>query len=243
MKIAVAQTRPVKGDIPANILNHLKIIELASLEGADAVFFPELSLTGYEPALAEKLASNLHDHRLEVFQKLSDNKNIVIGVGMPIKSGSGYLISMIIFQPQSDRRMYSKQYLHPDELPYFVNGHEQLFLDVQKSKIAPAICYELSVPQHSDSAFENGAKIYLASVAKTLIGVEKAVDSLSGIAKKYSMITLMSNCAGLCDGVECAGKTSAWNNHGILLGQLDETCEGILIIDTGTQETIQKIVA
>ena len=62
MKIAVAQARPVKGDIQANISNHLKLIEQASLEGADAVFFPELSLTGYEPTLAKELAGNQDDH-------------------------------------------------------------------------------------------------------------------------------------------------------------------------------------
>ena len=241
MKIGVVQARPVKGDIQANIFNHGKIIDLASLHSADAIFFPELSLTGYEPTLADKLATQLDDQIFDVLQKLSDHKNIVIGVGMPTRSRFGNLISMIIFRPYDTRQIYSKQYLHPDELSYFANGHSQLFLNVQGYKIAPAICYELSLPQHSGNAFDNGAKIYLASVAKTLNGVEKAVETLSGIAKKYSMITLMSNCVGFCDGAECAGKTSAWSNQGVLLGQLGSTSEGMLIIDTDTHELIQKL--
>jgi predicted amidohydrolase len=241
MKLAVAQTRPVKGDISANIPKHLRLIELAALEEADAVFFPELSLTGYEPTLAARLASSLHDHRLDVFQKISDDKNIVIGIGMPTQSASGDLISMIIFQPRGARLIYSKQYLHPDEFPYFVNGEGQLYLDLRYRKIAPAICYELSVPEHARNAFENGATIYLASVAKTLSGVENAVTSLPGIAEKYSAITLMSNCVGLCDGVECAGKSSVWNEKGKLLGQLDSISEGILVVDTDKQELMQKL--
>jgi len=241
MKIAVAQARPVKGDIRANISNHLKLIELVSTGGADAVFFPELSLTGYEPTLAKELAGDLHDPQFDVFQNLSNHQNLVIGVGMPTRSGSGILISMIVFQPHSARQIYSKQYLHPDEIPYFVNGERQLFLNMCDSKIVPAICYELSVPQHARDAFENGATVYLASVAKTSSGVENAVDTLAGIAKKYSVITLMSNSIGLCDGVECAGKTSVWNSQGILLGQLDRNCEGILVVDTETQELIQKL--
>jgi hypothetical protein len=40
----------------------------------------------------------------------------------------------------------------------------------------------------------------------------------------------MSNCLGELDGVVCAGKTSIWNNHGKLIGQLDDANEGILII-------------
>jgi len=241
VKIAVAQTRPVKGDVAANISNHLKLIELASMAEAGAVFFPELSLTGYEPMLAKVLAANLHDHKFDVFQNLSDNKNLVIGVGMPIRSDSGNLISMIIFQPHATRQIYSKQYLHPDEFPYFVNGQGQLYLDLGNGKIAPAICYELSVPQHALNAFENGARLYLASVAKTSGGVESAVTTMATIAKKYSAITLMSNCVGLCDGVECAGKTSVWNNQGTLLGQLDDSSEGILVVDTETQELTQQL--
>lgn len=241
MKIAVAQTRPVKGDIAANILEHLKLIELASTDGTDAVFFPELSLTGYEPTLAKELAGNLHDPRFGLLQSISDNKNMLIGVGMPTQCNSGNLISMLIFKPNSARQIYSKQTLHPDEFPYFVNGEGQLYLSIGKSKIAPAICYELSVPEHSHKASENGATIYLASVAKTLKGVENAVDTLSGIAEKYSMLTLMSNCVGLCDGVECAGKTSVWNSQGILLGQLDDASEGVLIVDTETLQLIHKL--
>ena len=58
MKIAAAQIRPKKGDIEANILKHVDIIKLAATLKAEALFFPELSLTSYEPELAEALASN-----------------------------------------------------------------------------------------------------------------------------------------------------------------------------------------
>ena len=51
MKISIAQTRPIKGDIPANIEAHKRFINLAVSNGADAIFFPELSITGYEPEL------------------------------------------------------------------------------------------------------------------------------------------------------------------------------------------------
>ena len=46
MKICVAQTRPVKGDIKANIEHHKKLIDLAISNGGDTIIFPELSITG-----------------------------------------------------------------------------------------------------------------------------------------------------------------------------------------------------
>lgn len=66
MRIGIAQIRPSKGDIAANIERHLAFAGRAVSMNADAVFFPELSLTGYEPALAEKLATTQDDRRFDV---------------------------------------------------------------------------------------------------------------------------------------------------------------------------------
>jgi predicted amidohydrolase len=237
MKLCVAQTRPVKGDIQANISNHKKLISLAIANGADFIVFPELSITGYEPTLAGELATQLNDHRLDDFQTLSDAARITIGVGMPLKTTDGITISMLIFQPEKARETYSKQYLHADEEPYFVSGHNTIRLP---GNIAPAICYELSVPEHAEAAHKAGAEIYMASVVKTAAGTTKAIDTLAAIAKTYSMNVVMANCVGVCDGDICGGRSSVWNLQGELLGQMNDTDEGILIFDTDTPEVIKK---
>jgi predicted amidohydrolase len=242
MKICAAQTRPVKGDIQCNIDNHLKIIDLAVAHGAAIIIFPELSLTGYEPGLAKELATTLNDSRLDVFQKISDTRQVIIGAGSPIKNNDGTCISMVIFQPHKARQLYSKKFLHPDEEPFFVSGQNTIGLTSNKSSIAFAICYELSVPVHAGDAFKNGADVYIASVAKSAAGVEKAAESLAGIAGKYAMTVLMANCVGYCDNFESGGKTSIWNNRGLLAGQLNDTHEGILIINTDTQEIMEEII-
>ena len=242
MRICVAQTRPVKAEIQTNIDNHKKLIDLAIANGAEIIIFPELSLTGYEPSLAKDLATDLNDSRIDDFQKISNTNQVTIGVGVPIKNNTGICISMVLFQPHKLRQTYSKKYLHTDEQEFFISGQNSSALINNKPKIALAICYELSVPEHSENAFKSGAEIYIASVAKTADGVEKAVKSLAGIASKYSMTVLMSNCIGQCDGVECGGKTSIWNNKGLLQAQLNATNEGIIIIDTDTQKVIEKTI-
>lgn len=242
MKICVAQTRPVKGDIQSNIDKHRKLIELAVCNGAEIIIFPELSVTGYEPELSKDLATNKDDNRFDVFQIISDTRQITIGVGVPTKNNTGICISMVIFQPQKGRQLYSKKFLHSDEEAFFISGQRTVELTSKKTNIALAICYELSVPEHAEKAFESGAEIYIASVAKFVNGIEKALTRLFEIAGKYSMTVLMSNFVGHCDGHECAGKSSIWNNKGLLAGQLNETDEGILIIDTDTQELIEKTI-
>lgn len=206
------------------------------------IIFPELSLTGYEPTLAEKLTINQDDYMLDDFQKISNTKQVTIGVGVPLESDKGKSISMILFQPNKPRQVYSKKYIHRDEEEYFVSGDNFTDLVINNTKIIFAICYEISVDEHTENAFDSGAEIYITSVAKFKSGIDKALERLSGIAKKYSTTVLMSNCIGQADGEECAGKSSIWSREGKLLAQLDDTKEGILIIDTSSQEVIEKII-
>jgi predicted amidohydrolase len=240
MKIALAQTKPLKGNIPANIEAHKRVIDLAIANGANMVIFPELSITGYEPELAKELATSQEDSRFDDFQEISDINQITIGIGMPIKTETAPRIGMIIFQSHQSRQVYAKQYLHDDELPYFVQGNHQVYLAAGGSKIGLGICYELSVPAHVASVHANGAQIYLTSVAKTVSGVEKAIQTLSATATQYAMTVFMVNCIGLCEGVECGGRSSIWNTSGQLIGQLDAESEGILMLDTGTGEVISE---
>lgn len=238
MKICLAQIKPIKGDIQSNIHHHKIWINLAVSKGADLIFFPELSLTGYEPKLARVLATNQEDKRLDEFQTISDTKSITISVGLPTKDKFGVRISMILFQPNKERITYSKQYLHQDELPYFVQGQQQVILIMDSIKIAPAICFESLLPDHAEKVFNSGAGIYMTSVAKSAKGVAKAYGHYSRIAKRYSMTVLMANCLGHCDDFESVGKSSIWNKNGLLLGQLDDAKEGILGVDTDTWDVI-----
>jgi predicted amidohydrolase len=240
MKISIAQTKPIKGNVSANIEAHKKFIELALALNAEAIFFPELSLTGYEPELAKKLATNQNDNRLDIFQETSDKNKIIIGLGLPTESESQIRISMIIFEPNKPRQTYSKQQLHSDELSYFENGFGQVIIKSNDKNIAPSICYESLQPTHAENAFKLGANVYLASVAKPANGVEKAFDHYPNVAKQYGMTILMSNCVGFCDNFLSVGKSAVWTKNGELVGQLDDETEGILIFDTETEGIIKR---
>ena len=241
MKICIAQTKPIKGNVSANIETHIKFIELALTANSEAIFFSELSLTGYEPELAKKLATNQHDNRLDIFQQISNSNNIIIGIGLPTATEAQVRISMIIFEPNKPRHTYSKQQLHSTEFPYFENGVEQIIIKTYDTNIAPAICFESLQPKHSENAFKLGADVYLASVAKPANGVEKAFDHYPKVAKQYGMPVLMANCVGFCDNFLSVGKSAVWTKEGKLIGQLDDKTQGILIFDTETEEIVQRI--
>lgn len=230
MKIALAQVAPYMADSSANIRAHLTWVEKAVASGAQAIFFPELSITGYEPALAGKLAFTKDDERLLPFQEKADEAGISIGIGVPTKYTAGICISMHFFHPHQQKRCYSKQFLHADERPFFVPGYEPMLFALGETAIAPAICYESLQPSHLNQVIKMGAGIYLASVAKPTTGLEKAQQYFASVSATYKMPVLMVNCVGPADNFVAGGGSAIWSPAGEMLDCLG-TEEGLLLYD------------
>ena len=236
MMIALAQTRPIKGDLLMNIGVHVHYIHQAAERGASIVFFPELSLTAYEPKLAHILATTQDNSHFEIFQVEANRYNITICVGVPIKAEGGIWIGMVIFSPNAPRQTYGKKFLHPDEEAYFIPGPTITPLLIEGIKVAPAICYELSCPEHVENAILKGADVYVASSAKTVEGNKRAFKALAITAQTYQIPTMQVNCVGFADGSLKAGASSVWNKEGSLLMQLGDDDEGLLIYDMDSEE-------
>lgn len=241
MKIAVAQLQSKKGEIDFNIEKHIELIKIAIENKVDLIVFPELSITSYEPTIVKKINFTIDDERLNVFQELSDEFNIIIGVGLPFKTDDGINISLMFFEKKNEKQVYSKQYLYPDEFEYFTEGKQQLYFNINDNKIAPAICYESMLEKHHEQVFNNGANIYLASVAKSKDGVENSYNLYPKISTKYSTYVLMSNLIGESDNFINYGNSGIWNKQGELMCNFDDKEEGILILDLLNNST-QKII-
>ena len=241
MKIGIAQIQPIKGNIEKNIALHKTLIKLAISNKIDAVFFSELSITGYEPELAKPslVADLAKEDRLIGFQELSDLGNIIIGIGVPMKEENSVQIALLIFRPNQPRQKYAKQILHEDEFPYFVEGKEQVLIAKEGVHIAPAICYESLQATHLKKAIDLEANIYLASVAKSQKGIEKAQAYFPKAAKEHSIPILMVNCFGYCDNFLSVGQSMVWNKEGTMIGQLADKETGLLIYDTITERIVE----
>lgn len=234
MKLIAAQISSIPGSVHKNIAHHVAIIEHATNHQANGIFFPELSLTGYQPALAKKLAIQADDERLKVFQHLSDRSGIVIAVGAPLPVKQGIQIAMFVFQPGTKVLTYSKQYLHDDEFPFFSPGNGQQLIPCAGQILAPAICYESLQARHAQQASKAGATVYLTSVAKSSRGVATAYSHYPHIAREYGMAVIMANCVGPADDYIGAGGSGVWNHRGELVAQADETNEALVIYDSQT---------
>lgn len=233
MKICVAQTKPTKGDIAQNSAQHKLLIAQAVDAEADLIIFPELSITGFEPTLADSLAVGVDDSLFDEFQEISDETGITLGIGAPILVDQENMwIGMVILQPHQPRQLNAKHYLHEDELPYFARGQNLHGLNVKQINIGLAICYELSVPEHAESVFGRDVDLYVASVAEHERGVAKSNARLADIARTYGVPTLRANCVGPSDNFYSVGQSAVWNAAGEQLAVLGETEVGLLIYDT-----------
>ena len=240
MKIALAQIQSIAGDVEINTRKHEQAIRQASNMGAHLVVFPELSITGYEPSLAQDLAFDHDDSRLTVFQTLSDELNISVAVGCPLRSEDKPQIGLVLFQAYQERTCYAKQHLHVDELPYFTQGNLPMVLSANGNTIAFAICYESLVLEHNEQAMDLGADLYIASVAKPKSGVKKAYEHFESLSRKTRLTVLMVNSVGPSDNFISVGRSAVWDNRENQPFSLLQDEEALLIWDQAIGEADRR---
>lgn len=241
MKIGLAQIQSKVGEIDYNLKLHLNYLQKADEFGADLVCFPELSLLGYDPSLAKENISNTLSDIWNSFQLFSNRTGMIACIGMPSPGKERPRISMFVISPHESIKIYSKQKLHPDEMPYFEPGDMDLILEWGNHKIAPAICYESLLEDNAKQAKEKGATIYLASVAKSKSGMNKAVMYFPEMAAQMGLNVGVVNALGGNSEFTCVGQSAIWNMEGSTLGGLDSEKEGLLIWDvkSGSVSKIQ----
>lgn len=227
--IAVAQTSPVRGDIGRNLESHLIFVSTAAEHTADAIFFPELSLTGYEPELAEALAVYPTDNRLSPLIDLSLKHAMTIVTGAPIVNPEGKpFIGSLVVTPNGIST-YLKQHLHQGEERYFASGTQSCVIEVTRSRIGLAICADIAVSKHVSDTAERGASIYAASVFITPKGHENDAKLLQGYAATHKMAVVMANYCGESGGMVASGKSAVWDEQGRLVVEAFAECEQLIV--------------
>lgn len=241
MILAAAQTKPKRGDIDANLLDHYRLIELAVQNGAQLIAFPEMSITGYEREHAQKLAFQKEDSRLDHLKKLASQNNIIIVAGAPIQIGNEMLIGEFVIAPDSVS-IYTKQFLHEGEDEFFQSSFDyNPMITIEEQKISFAICADIDNPLHPESASKRATDIYIASIFFSPNGIPNAYRDLQNYAQKHKMNVLMSNFSGESWGYPSAGQSAFWNNKGELVGQMNDSDSGLLIVENDNNWTTRVV--
>lgn len=243
MILAAAQTQPKRGDIDANLLDHYRLIQLAAINGAQLIVFPELSITGYEREDAERLAFSQNDSRLDHLKKLATENKITIIAGAPIRIESNLFLGEFCIASNDAVSIYTKQFLHTGEEVYYQPSFDyNPILEIENERISCAICADIDHPKHPENANKRNSSIYIASIFFSPNGISQAHQSLQNYASKYQMNVLMANFGGDSYGSPSGGRSAFWNNKGELIAQMENSVSGLLHVEKQEADWTSKIL-
>jgi predicted amidohydrolase len=243
MILAAAQTKPKRGDIDVNLLDHYRLVKLAAANGAQLIVFPELSITGYEREDADQLAFNENDTRLDHLKKLANENNITIIAGAPIHIQSNLFLGEFCIAPNNSVSIYTKQFLHAGEEVYYQPSFDyNPILEIENERISCAICADIDHPKHAENASKNNSSTYIASIFFSPNGIPQAHQSLQSYATQYQMNVLMANFGGDSYGSPSGGRSAFWNNKGELITQMKDSGSGLLLVEQQNNGWISKIL-
>ncbi|WP_428555821.1 carbon-nitrogen hydrolase family protein [Pseudomonas edaphica] len=245
LTLAAAQTTSIAGDVPGNIQGHLRFMQAAAEQGVQLLVFPELSLTGYEPALAAQLAITPEDVLLAPLREMAQELRMTAVVGMPIRlaPGSGVFIGALVLGADGSLAVYTKQHLHPGEEVAFVAGQGGAALEWANERIALAVCADFSHASHPRLAAEAGATVYAAGVLISEGGYATDSALLQGYAAEHRMLVLMANHGGPSGGYTCAGRSAIWSADGTLLADVPGIGEALVIARRNGEQWTGQVVA
>ncbi|MEG5262727.1 carbon-nitrogen hydrolase family protein [Pseudomonas sp. JDS28PS106] len=229
---AAAQCAVRAGDISSNLALHMAFMRHAREQGVKLLLFPELSLTGYEPSLAEALAQESDSPLLSPLRQLAQETSMTTVVGLPLRrpGHSKPLIAAFVFHQSGSLSVYTKQHLHLGEEQYFEAGDGGDLLLIDDTRIALSVCADFSHPEHLAQAAQRGAQVYATSVLIGDRGYPHDSSLLQSHSERHGMAILMANHGGPTGGWSAAGQSTFWDEQGRRVASTVGTGNRLLVV-------------
>lgn len=161
VKVAVAQAHLQVGDVPANISETLRLIDLAAIQKSQIIVLPELSNSGYvyknKKEIMEAVANT---NVLNAWKNKSKELNNIIVAGYAeVEDGKVYNRAVIIENGEI-LNTYTKAHLFNNEKDIFTSGDgSPQVIQTSIGKIAIMICYDLEFPEFVRLVAQNGVEL------------------------------------------------------------------------------------
>jgi len=223
-KIALAQVSAVLGDVEKNAKHHLELSQKAKSQGADAIIFPELSLTGYTLRdLNNEVALDPHTSPLlKDLREMSKDITIICG-GVERSKTGGVHNTAFIFEEglckYTHHKIYPPTYGIFEEERYFLAGQTaHVFESSKLGRIGVLVCEDLWHPALPYMLSYQGAQLIITIAASpTRLGIGENSESDIPInykvnsdhhiayARLFSIYMVFINRVGVEDGVNFWG--------------------------------------
>lgn len=230
MRVALAQTEIIWEDKEKNEVMGRNYVLQATQEGAQAIFFPEMSLTGFSMN-TEKTAEK-DEETVRRFARIAKQYHVAVGIGWVKKTGeraeNHYTVMNECGDVLSD---YVK--IHPfsyaDEDKYFTSGDKIINFKLGEYKWSTLICYDLRFPELFQIA-SDAAEVILIPANWPQKREDHWQNLLAARAIENQCYILGVNCVGHINGIDYNGGSCGISPDGKTLGEL-EGKSGVLMID------------
>ncbi|MDQ6882992.1 MAG: carbon-nitrogen hydrolase family protein [Candidatus Dormibacteraeota bacterium] len=235
--LAVAQLGAVRADKDANLQHMAAAMHEAASAGAQAIVFPELSLTGY--VLGDDvyaLAEPRTGPSLQRLSALARESGLLTVYGWPESSEDGpiYDSAALIERDGSLLDVYRKTHLFGREAELFAAGERLSAIDTSLGRIGVAICYDLEFPETARLLALDGARILVTLTASTDPYAPYQAVYTRARAMENSIYVATANTVGELDGRHFFGESSIVDPTGgviamagrqdkVLIGEVDLT--------------------
>ena len=231
-KLAVAQLSAVRADKDANLEKIAGAMGEAATAGAQAILFPELSLTGY--VLTDEvraIAEPANGPTLQRLGELARRHGMLTVIGWPEASEGGlvYDSAAVIERDGSLLETYRKTHLWDKEVTVFAAGDRLAAVDTSLGRIGVAICYDMEFPETARLLALDGARIVLTPTATTDPFAPYQAVYTRARAMENSIYVATANTVGDFDGHHFFGESSIVGPAGEVLrmaGRQDEILVG-----------------
>ena len=250
LNVALAQVNLFVGDIQANTE---KIIRTACYArdqlNADAVVFPELSVTAYPPEDLLLRADFIAAANQAVMEIASKTNAIVVILGFPEAEGNKLFNSAVVLRNGDIETIYRKNILPNygvfDEQRYFTAGKEACVFELKGVSVGLSICEDIWESGVVGNARQAGAEILFNLNASPFHAakIHEREDVVRQRVKATSMPVVYVNQVGGQDELVFDGASFVMNKKGEIVFRAKEFDEQVSVIGFNGIEPEKKAIA
>lgn len=237
MRIALGQLNMVWENRQLSLQKAERLMEQASAQKADIIFFPEMSLTGFSMNL-EKIGENgAASETVELMKELACRYRIAVGFGWAAlpEPGQEKGTNRFSLLDKDGRVLAEYAKLHPfrygGEADVYRGGDQLVTVPFCGHQISLFVCYDLRFPEIFQ-AVSDQSDLMVVIADWPASRRDHWLTLLKARAIENQAYVAGVNCVGDIDGLSYCGDSSVFDPLGQMIGTLYGQ-EGIVVCDIG----------
>jgi predicted amidohydrolase len=233
-RIALAQLKPLLFDKDTNLAKAEEIICQAASQGAAAILFPELYLTGYNLGQrAVEMAERCDGPSVHKVAELAFRHRIAVIMGYAelSRDGSAAYDAMFVANAQGQLSgSYRKMHLFHAETNWFIPGDEFSVIDFGLGSTGLLICYDLEFPEAARSLALKGARWIATCTGNMLPNQHLQEIYVQSRAAENRLWIALANRVGQEGDLTFFGASAVADPNGLLVARAEDG-ETLLLAD------------